>query len=221
MICINLLGAARQSARKAPVFDLSQRVNVLCGLVLVIAAAGIGGWYWMLRSASARVDAEIAAAEQETARLRPLLAEVEQYEARLAEQQERVALIQQLRSGQSIPVQVLDHVSRSLPESLWLTAMNQEGGTLTLEGRSTTLIALSDFVGNLGGAELLQKPIEIISSQVESGGGGRDRAPVELIRFVVRAQVTQPPDRTDDAKDADTKKKRAGRDPRAAKAARG
>ena len=220
MIRINLLGAERQTARKSTGGGFAQqRVTVLCILVLVIAGGVMGTWYWSLRSASAQVDSEIAAAQQETARLRPLLAEVEQYEARVAQQQQRVALIQQLRSGQSIPVQVLDHVSRSLPETLWLTAMNQEGSTLTLEGRSTSLIALSDFVGALGSTALLQKPIEIISSQVE-GSNARERSSVELIRFAVKAKVTPPPDRAAAAADGDAKKKRAGREPRAAKAAR-
>src|SRR5688572_16852458 len=141
MIRINLLGAERQTARKAPAIDFSQRANALCVAVVVIAGAAIGAWYWSLRSASAAVDTEIAAAEQEAARLRSVLAEVQQFEDRRAQLQQRVALIEQLRSGQSIPVQVLDHVSRSLPETLWLTEMTQESNTLTLEGHSTSLIA--------------------------------------------------------------------------------
>ena len=45
---------------------------------------------------------------------------------------------------------------------LWLTEMAQDGSALTIRGRSTTLIALSDFVGNLGRSPLLLKPIEIV-----------------------------------------------------------
>ena len=33
---------------------------------------------------------------------------------------------------------------------LWLTDLDQKGNDVTIEGQSTTLIALSDFVGNLG-----------------------------------------------------------------------
>jgi hypothetical protein len=43
-----------------------------------------------------------------------------------------------------------------------------EGTDLTIQGQSTTLISLSDFVGNLGGTALLLKPIEIVDSKVES-----------------------------------------------------
>jgi Tfp pilus assembly protein PilN len=90
-------------------------------------------------------------------------------------------------------VQLLDHVSRSVPDSLWLTQMQQEGGTLTIEGRSTTLIALSDFVGNLGTNPLLIKPIEIVNSEVDNTStAAQTRSglpPVETIRFTVKAQV--------------------------------
>ena len=35
--------------------------------------------------------------------------------------QQRVTLIEQLRKGQSAPVHVLDEISKSLPDRLWLT----------------------------------------------------------------------------------------------------
>ena len=190
MIRINLLGAERKQARKAPAFDLGQRLTVACSLILVAAVVGIGWWYWALNKDSARVDAEIAAAQQEAARLQNLLTEVQRFEAQRTQLQQRVQLIEQLRSGQAVPVQLLDHVSRSLPDMLWLTDMAQEGAAVTIQGRSTTLVALSDFVGNLGDGALLKKPIEIVNSQVESA---RNTAPgqqeVELINFTVRAEL--------------------------------
>ena len=191
MIRINLLGAARQKVRKTAIVDIGQRITLVCSVILVVTALGIGWWYWSLTQESARVDAEIASSQQEAARLRSLLVEVQQFEARRGQLQQRVALIEQLRGGQSIPVQLLDHVSRSLPDMLWLTVLQQDGNILSIEGRSTTLIALSDFVGNLGSSDLLQKPIEIVSSQVEAAAatGGSPQGATELIRFAVKAQV--------------------------------
>ena len=190
MIRINLLGVERQKTKKAAIFDVGKQITLACSLILVIAALGIGWWYWSLNQASTRVDQELAATEQERSRLQSLLAEVRQLEAQRTQRQERVALIEQLRSGQSVPVQLLDHVSRSLPDMLWLTQMDQEGESVTIEGQSTTLIALSDFVGNLGNGSLLQKPIELVNSQVETVGSGAGQAGgVELIRFTVKAQL--------------------------------
>ena len=192
MIRVNLLGVERQKAKKAIAFDVGQSVTAACSLILVATVVLIGWWFWSLREESARVDAELAAAQQEAARLQSLLAEVQQFEQQRARLQQRVALIEQLRSGQSIPVQLLDHVSRSVPDMLWLTAMQQEADQLTIEGRSTTLIALSDFVGNLAGSELLQKPIEIVNSQVQPATGTGAQATPELIQFTVRAQIDAP-----------------------------
>jgi type IV pilus assembly protein PilN len=194
MIRINLIGVERQT-KKVVAFDLGQQVPALCALIVLLAAGGTGWWYWSLGQESRRLDAEIAAANREAGRLKSAMAEVATFEARTALLQERVKLIEQLRTGQGVPVQLLDHVSRSVPDALWLTQMQQEGATVTIEGRSTTLIALSDFVGNLGNSAVLQKPIEIVSSQVEPGDASKGPSPrggasiPDLISFVVRAQV--------------------------------
>jgi Tfp pilus assembly protein PilN len=89
-------------------------------------------------------------------------------------------------------VQLLDHVSHSLPDMLWLTSLVQNGPELTIQGQSTTLIALSDFVGNLGTNPLLLKPIEIVNSEVDGSSNAASRSgqpAVETIRFTVKAQV--------------------------------
>lgn len=189
MIRVNLLGVERQKVKKASAFDPAARVTVACSLVLVTAVGGIGWWYWSLGQAAARLDVERAAAQREQARLRTLLAEVQEFEARRSQLQQRVALIEQLRSGQNVPVQLLDHVSRSLPEMLWLTSFKTDGPAVTIEGRSTTLIGVSDFVGNLGATPLLQKPIQIVDSQVEVQKAANGQPEVEVIHFTVKAQV--------------------------------
>ena len=189
MIRINLLGVERQKTKKAAIFDVGKQITLASSLILVLAALGIGWWYWSLEQASARVDQELVATEQERARLQSLLAEVRDFEAQRGQLQQRVALIQQLRSGQSVPVQLLDHVSRSLPDMLWLTQLIQDGDAVTIEGQSTTLIALSDFVGNLGNGNLLLKPIELVNSQVENVGASGPAGGVDLIKFTVKAQL--------------------------------
>lgn len=189
MIRINLLGVDRQKTRKAPAFDIGRQITVACSLIVVLAAGGIGWWYWTLRDARARVEADMEAAQREQLRLASLLTEVRQFEGQRAQLQQRVQLIEQLRAGQSVPVQVLDHVSRSLPDMLWLTEMEQAGTVLTIKGRSTTLIALSDFVGNLGTSDLVAKPIEIVDSDVAPLTTGQNQAPVDVVQFTVRANI--------------------------------
>ena len=190
MIRINLLGVERKQARRAPAFDIGKRITLACSLVLVLAAAGIGFWYWSLTSEAAQVEADILSSQQELAKLGPVIQEVAQFEARRAQLQQRVELIEQLRKGQSIPVQLLDHVSRSLPEMLWLTVLQQAGGDVTIEGRSSSLVGLSDFVANLGTTDVFKKPIEIVDSQVETPAGA---SATEVIKFTVKAQLAVAP----------------------------
>ncbi|MGH8185263.1 MAG: PilN domain-containing protein [Steroidobacteraceae bacterium] len=189
MIRINLLATERQkAARRAPAFDIGKRITLVCSLILVLGAGGIGWWYWSLTQEAAAVEADIAASQQEVVRLRPIIAEVSKFEARRQQLQQRVQLIEQLRKGQGVPVQLLDQVSRSLPDMLWLTTMTQKGNDVTIEGRSVTLVALSDFVGNLGTTDFFKKPIEIVDSQVESQTQGP-----ETIKFTVKAQLAAAP----------------------------
>src|SRR5262249_55446722 len=195
MIRINLLGVERKKNTRALSFDSAQRTTLACTLVLVVAAALIGWWYWSLNEETARVEPEIASAQQERARLQSLIAQVQQFEQQRQQLQQRLTLIETLRKGQSVPAQLLDHVSRSLPDMLWLTEMKQDGADVTIDGRSTTLIAVSDFVTNLGTTELFNRPIEIVSSQVEGAGAAPQPGAPEVIRFTVKAQLAAAPPR--------------------------
>ena len=192
MIRINLLGVERQKTRKLPTFTVqAQQVTVACALVLVASVAGVGWWYWTLKQAKTQVEADIVAAQQQQRQLQPVLAEVKQFEGQRAQLQQRVQLIEQLRAGQTIPVQLLDHLSRSIPELLWLTDMEQKGDALTIQGRSNTLAATADFVTNLGNSILLVKPIDMDTEVETLPAGTQGQSGVELYKFTVRATLNK------------------------------
>jgi type IV pilus assembly protein PilN len=190
MIRINLLGGERHKTKKAFAFDPGAQMTVVCSLILVLGVSGIGLWYWSLTSESSQLDEELSVAQRDAVRLASILTEVKQFEGRQQQLQQRVSLIQQLRRGQSVPVELLDHVSRSLPDALWLTNLEETGANVTIEGRSTTLIALSDFVGNLGTSTLIKKPIEIVNSLVEPAPAGSPGTG-DVIRFTVKATLAE------------------------------
>lgn len=189
MIRINLLGVERPKARKLPTFTIAaQQLTIACSLILVGAAGGIGWWYWSLSQAAAQVETDITTAQQEQVRLQSVLAEVKQFEGRRSQLQQRVQLIEQLRAGQSFSVELLDHVSRSVPDMLWLTDMDQTGEALTIQGRSTTLISVADFVANLQNSRLVVNPADV-ETQVETLQPQPGQTAAELIRFTVRANL--------------------------------
>jgi len=191
MIRINLISQGREKPRRqaaGPLVGSGQKITVACTLILAIAALGVGWWYWSLRKEATKLASDITAAEAETARLQALIVQVRQFEERKAQLQQRVTLIEELRRGQSSPVHVLDAISRSVPDLLWLTELDQKGAEMTIQGRCMAMTSISDFVDNLGRTGWFARPVEIVDSQVESG----QASGADVIKFTVRAQVATP-----------------------------
>lgn len=186
MIRINLLAVERERVRRRPGLDLSQQITVLGSLLVLVAALGVVWWWWTLRQRVARLDRDIAAAQQETVRLKSVLDELRRMETRRTQFQQRVALIEELRRGQGVAVRLLDQVSRSVPDRLWLTELRQEGSSVTMQGRAISLTALSDFVGNLEASGYFARPVEILESTTE------EQQQVQVVRFSIKAEFKVP-----------------------------
>ena len=151
MIKINLLDPARRGVTKKIACRGGQNLAVACSLILVASGLVIGWRIWNLSHEAARLDSQIAEAQQETARLHSVIVQVQQFEQRKTRLQQRVALIEQLRKDQTGPAHMLDQISRALPPMLWLTELKQTPTPheVVIDGRSATLTGLPDFVANL------------------------------------------------------------------------
>jgi type IV pilus assembly protein PilN len=193
LIRINLLTAERKVAKKKGGLPVGQKLTIGCSLLLVSALTFIGWRYWSITHDSAQLDRDIAAAQQETVRLHGVIQQVQQFEQRRAQLQQRVLLIEQLRKGQTGPVHMLDQISRSLPPMLWLTELKQNDkvpGEVQIDGQCTTLTGLSDFVASLEASGYFKRSVEIVSTQSDP----LPQPPGELIKFSLRAQFQTPSD---------------------------
>jgi len=188
MIRINLLVVERERARKRVVFiPAAHRVTAGATVILIGTAVLIGWWFLSVRERSAQLDVELAQAETETRQIRSVLEQVRKFESQKAMLQQRVTLIEQLRKGQYAPVHLLDEVSKSLPDRLWLNDLSQTGADFTISGMTDSMTAVSDFVANLEGTRWFKKPVEILDSQVQTDAKAGD-----LIKFQVKAQFVDP-----------------------------
>ena len=192
MIRINLLAAEREKSKKKAVTlgTAGQKLTIGCSLILILAVLFIGWRYWALSRDSSQIDAEIAAAQQETTRLHSVIQQVQQFEQRKAQLQQRVVLIEQLRQGQTGPVHMLDQISRALPQMLWLTELKQTGTDVLIDGKCTALTGLSEFVSNLEASGYFKRSIEIVDTKTETAG----QPASELIKFTIKAIFQQPGD---------------------------
>jgi type IV pilus assembly protein PilN len=188
MIRINLLAVERERKKtRVVVISAAQRATIGASLILLATVLGVGWWFWSLRQQSITLDDEIARAEMQAQQLRSVLAKVQKFEARKAQLQQRVSLIEQLRNGQSAPVHVLDEISKSLPDRLWLTDMTQTGSEFSISGMTTSMTAVSDFVANLEATRWFRRPVEIVDSQVQT-----DAKVGDLVKFSIKAQFQDP-----------------------------
>jgi type IV pilus assembly protein PilN len=197
VIRVNLAGERRAVKKRAPILA-GQRVPIGAVLILGASTALIGYRFWKVTEDSKQLDVEIAAAQQETARLHSVITQVQQFEQRRAQLQQRVSLIEQLRREQTGPVHILDEISRAMPEMLWLTQIKQSvtGADVVIDGRATTLTSLSDFVAALEASGYFQRSIEIVSTATEpiTATTLKSAPATELIKFQVRAIFQRPGD---------------------------
>jgi type IV pilus assembly protein PilN len=182
VIRVNLLGDVPAAAVR-PWLPADQK-SAAAGLVLLLATAlGVGGWWWQIASARADVDARIQAAESELARLKQVSLLVDKAVAAKLELTERLGLIDRLHRTQRAPVELLQTISRSVPEGLWLIELKQTGPAIQLEGRATSLTSLTDFVDHLQTSGRFERPVDIVTTSMELV----EESPV--VRFAVKAMV--------------------------------
>jgi type IV pilus assembly protein PilN len=194
MIRINLLAVDRErTKRTGALIPAAHRVTIAASLIVLATFLVIGWRFLSLRQTSSRLDADIAKGEIETQQLRSVLAQVQKFEARKAQLQQRVTIIEQLRRGQNGPVHLLDELSKALPDRMWLTEMTQKGDDFVIAGMTTSLTGLSDFIANLESSSWFKKPVDIVDSQVMADAKNGDIYKFSIKAVFNNAEAPPPP----------------------------
>ena len=153
MIKINLLAEGKKTAvRKVKPSQLLEGKDfglwlLAAGLVLGLAAVGL---LWYLRhNTILEKDQEIVEAEKEVEELSSVIKEVDDYKTKKAELERKIKVIGDLKLNQRGPVKVMDNISRSLPELLWLDHLTMSANTIEIDGRAFNTNAVANFIENL------------------------------------------------------------------------
>ncbi len=155
MIRINLLAERKQKKqkkveqsvvgeqRKGPAFlTLLAIVTGATVLVMVLVV-------FFLKSQVSNLKSEYAANQGKIADLKKKIDEVKKYEALNKAIQQKAALIETLKKNQSVPVRLLDDISKLLPDGVWLSAVSYTNPQVTIEGVGFTNMDIVAFVDNL------------------------------------------------------------------------
>jgi type IV pilus assembly protein PilN len=166
MIRINLL-PAREARRRV---ELRRQVQV--AIVAVLAAVGGGVWGYTLQNNSLEArQQELAGIEEEIKRLEAVIKEVQKFETKKVLLDKKVGAIEDIKIKQRRPARLLDEISRSLPEQMWLVSVREAGGGLQISGKSFDNVGIAAFMENLersssfGNVELVESKSELLQGK--------------------------------------------------------
>jgi Tfp pilus assembly protein PilN len=188
MIRINLLpktakarAAALPTVRGPGIFSWAPLV---LGILLVVELVAMGVWsgysQWKLTSLRTKVTALRA----EDTRLGALLMERAQFERTKQDLERRLGIISRLERSQGVPVALMDSILRSVPQGIWLTALDL---TPLLTKREEKIAAATPgVIERLTAAQ--EKVAQPQPAQPQSGKGKDTRTVTELTGFKVTLQ---------------------------------
>jgi hypothetical protein len=138
LIRINLLTEAKAAAarKRAPMLPTGARLNNFLffgGLALGVLYIAIFGL--LALSERKRLDDDIAKARLEADRLKSIIEEVKEYEAKKSSLESKIQLINALKTNQKGPVRLMDEISKALPDLVWLTTLDVANNLITMTGQ--------------------------------------------------------------------------------------
>jgi len=195
MIRVNLLKTDIKSGdRKVPVGapaapaeakpGKAKKSNVV-NLVIFLVIAVLGALAFLQKKSLDTERALLSAAQDQQRVLTPVLQKLELVEQQKFFLKNKIGLIEELRSRQAVPLQVLDAVSRNLPEWVWLMEAGYKAQTLDIRGRGLSNIQISEYSKALQKSGLFADVTISSSTQITVGNN-------VFQEFVLKAQLPAP-----------------------------
>jgi Tfp pilus assembly protein PilN len=170
MIKINLLETAKGKNKRGGASSAMPTMEVgdvgspkLKLLVVLVIAALVNGTYWLhLDRQSKALESQMSLAEQKNRELADVKARYLERQTQADNYKRRVDVIDQLRKGQSGPVNLLAMLGATVnsTEAVWLSKMDDTGNNVNLEGTALSTDAVANLIANLQGTGFF-KSVEI------------------------------------------------------------
>jgi Tfp pilus assembly protein PilN len=189
VIKINLLpGTTRRAARRMPRlglpavrpqlkgFDKVDRWSAFIVTAWIVGPLVVGWMFLDTRSRMSDLDVAIEGARLDSARYAELRAANAMLLARQDTIAQKLEIIQEIDAGRFAWVHVMDEVSRSLPQYTWLVSVNPLSTQapllaprFSIEGRTGTTFALTEFMQNLEASPFLKTIRLVTTDQIREG----------------------------------------------------
>lgn len=179
MIKVNLLPVKRKKKPKPiPAFVVT--------MIVVTISVGILMAY-LVFFFNSRLEAkkvQFKDNEKKIAEIKEKIKAVENFEQVNKLFQQRTSIIEQLRKNQSIPVKLLDEISKLLPNGVWLQTMTMSGENITIDGYAFANSDVVSYVDNLKNSKIFTE----IYLQ-ESKSSTIEKIPVYMFKLTFKMKV--------------------------------
>jgi type IV pilus assembly protein PilN len=151
MIKINLIPVKRKKKPKP--------VPLFLGVMVLLLAVSVIGVVFYAKSIGAEIKSLENQKQTNAKKLKELqqkVKEVKNYESLNAQVAQRKEIIEQLTKNQSLPVRLLDEMSISLTDGVWISSLSISGTQIRLSGTGFKNTDIVSFVQSLKRSELFK-----------------------------------------------------------------
>lgn len=166
MIRVNLLRTEireiQPQAPQAPEFK-ERKKPVLGNIFILIFILILTVIIYSQQRTLSKEKSLLMAAEEEKKKLQNVLILLDQLEKQKSLFERKIQLINQLKSRQRVAVIIMEELSDTLPDWLWLTEANYKEGGIYLKGRALSNSSLAEYILNLEESPYFDN-VDLISS---------------------------------------------------------
>jgi Tfp pilus assembly protein PilN len=189
MIRINLLKPETKEIRETPAEGLPEfkakkkpGVGNLIFLLLVVALAG---FYLYQKKAMDQERQLLNQAKEEKSKLQYVIAKLDELQKQKASVDKKINLIRELKSQQDLAVRIMDELSKTLPEWVWLNEVSFDSKNIQIRGNALSNNLIADFIANLESDPYFESVNLIASTQKTSKND-------QYLEFSLTAGVVNP-----------------------------
>jgi type IV pilus assembly protein PilN len=173
MIRINLLKPETKDFKETGVTPGAPEVTIkkspnLSSLIFLLLVVGLGAYAYLQQRAFDRENELLATAKLEKQKLQYVTVKLEEQKKLKASLERKINLINDLRAQQDLAARIMDQLSRSLPDWVWLSEVSFDAKGLQIKGKALSNNLIADYMTSLENSPVFMNVSLISSTQKKS-----------------------------------------------------
>jgi type IV pilus assembly protein PilN len=165
MIKINLLPVRAAKKKETAIQQIIVFIVAVVAVLLIV-----GGMYLYKQGQIDRTKTDINSANDKINELKNKIGKLEELKGLKEQVKKKLDVLAELRKKKTGPAQRLATLSDITPDQLWLTAYNEAGDAIKLNGMAYTEELIAKFMNNLSASNEYTGVELVISEQADIGG---------------------------------------------------